>query len=69
MEEILKLQQQLAAIQNATTKTKLADRNVIEIINLLTSKYALELHFSTDGKQECDFSKEMSSLLRSNWTK
>lgn len=49
MEEILKLQQQLAAAQNKTVKTRLADRNVIEIINLLKKKYGLELHFSTDG--------------------
>ena len=50
MEEILKLQAQLAAIQNTSTLNKLADRNVIEIINLLTQKYDLNLCFSTDGK-------------------
>jgi E3 UFM1-protein ligase 1 len=36
MEEILKLQAQLAAVQNTSTLNKLADRNVIEILNLLT---------------------------------
>lgn len=50
MEEILRLQAQLAAIQNTSTLNKLADRNVIEILNLLTQKYDLDLCFSTDGK-------------------
>jgi len=50
MEEILKLQAQLAALQNTSTLNKLADRNVIEILNLLTSKYELEICFSTDGR-------------------
>jgi hypothetical protein len=51
MDEILLLQQQLMAVQNSSTLYKLANRNVIEIVELLTKKFGLELYFTLDGSK------------------
>lgn len=48
-DEILQLQMMLAEVQNTSTLNKLADRNVIEIINLLKSDYDLKLFYTIDG--------------------
>ena len=49
MDEILALQQQLMAVQNTSTLYKLANRNVMEIVDLLIKRYGLELYFTSDG--------------------
>lgn len=51
MEEILKLQQQLANAQRKTSINKLAERNVVEILDLLIKKHNLQLCYSTDGRE------------------
>ena len=51
MDEILKLQQMFMEVQSTSTLNKLADRNVVEIINLLKNEYGLKLHFSEDGSE------------------
>lgn len=50
MDEILLLQQQLMAVQNSSTMYKLANRNVMEIVDLLTKKHGLVLYFTSDGE-------------------
>lgn len=50
MDEILLLQQQLMAVQNSSTLYKLANRNVMEIIDMLTKKFGLVLYFTSDGE-------------------
>lgn len=54
MDEILALQQQLMAVQNTSTLYKLANRNVMEIVDLLIKKYGLELYFTSDGTEDLD---------------
>lgn len=49
MDEILLLQQQLMAVQNSSTAYKLANRNVMEIVDLLVKKHGLLLYFTLDG--------------------
>lgn len=52
MEEILLLQQQLMAVQNTSTLYKLANRNVMEIVDLLIKQHGLQLYFTSDGSIE-----------------
>lgn len=49
MDEILLLQQQLMAVQNSSTAYKLANRNVMEIVDMLIKKQGLVLFFTLDG--------------------
>jgi hypothetical protein len=50
MDEILKLQQMLMEVQNTSTQYRLANRNVMEIVELLIKQHGLVLYFTTDGK-------------------
>ena len=54
MDEIWALQQQLMAVQNTSTLYKLANRNVMEIVELLVKKHGLVLFFTTDGRLDYD---------------
>ena len=58
MEEILLLQQQLMAVQNSSTKYKLANRNVIEIVDMLIKRHGLELYFTLDGRIRLSIGRE-----------
>ena len=51
MEEILALQQQLAAVQKQDTKQRLGDRNIVELVLKLKQLGRLELIYTTDGKE------------------
>lgn len=51
MEEILALQRQLAAVQEESQSTKLSDRNIVEIIDVLVKNYELKLIFTIDGSE------------------
>ena len=51
MEEILALQQQLAAVQKQVTKQRLGDRNIVELVLKLKQLGRLELIYTTDGKE------------------
>lgn len=50
MDEILALQQQLMAVQSTSTMYKLANRNVMEIVELLIKKFGFELYYTQDGR-------------------
>ena len=50
MDEILELQRQLADVSKRTTMNKIAERNIVEILEKLVKDYGLKLIYSTDGK-------------------
>lgn len=50
MDEILELQRQLAQVSKRTTLNKIAERNIVEILEKLAKDYGLKLIYSTDGK-------------------
>lgn len=51
MDEILELQQQLAAVQQATTAQKLSERNCVELVMKLQSLKLIDLIFTRSGKE------------------
>lgn len=51
MDEIAQLQQLLATAQSKEVSQKLADRNVVELIQTLMSAGKVELLFTLDGKE------------------
>lgn len=51
MDEILKLQQELAAVQQSTSKQRLSDRNCIELVQKLQSLNLITLIFTRSGKE------------------
>jgi hypothetical protein len=51
MDEILALQRQLAEVSTRSTLNKIAERNVVEILDILVRDYQLKLIYSLDGKE------------------
>ena len=47
--ELEALQDQLEKVQTSSSKNKLSDRNIIEIMGLLQNKHGLLLHYTMDG--------------------
>lgn len=51
MDEILKLQEMFAEVQNTSTASKLAERNVVEILEKLKKFYGLDIIYTQDGSE------------------
>lgn len=51
MEELRKLREKLIQVQKKTNSQRLSERNMVEIVSKLTSKYSLELIYTTTGKE------------------
>ena len=51
MDEILALQRQLAEVSTRSTLNKIAERNVVEILDILVRDYQLKLIYTEDGKE------------------
>ena len=69
MEEILALQAQLAAVQKASTKQRLAERNVVELVLKLKLMGKIELVYTLDGKEfltPAQLERDIQDELRSN---
>ncbi|CAD8177006.1 unnamed protein product [Paramecium octaurelia] len=69
MEELFALQQQLAEIQETSTKYRLSDRIIIDLIEKLVKEYDLKVYHSTDGQSLVtpnQLSKEIHQLILSN---
>ena len=51
MDEILKLQQQLMAVQEESTQNRLSNRNIVELLDLVQKKHGVRLIFTQDGQE------------------